>query len=344
MNSLPYKLYLGYLKEERKRQKKIILLIGLFSVIVFTGVVLSLFFWQSKKVGKFEKEIADLQRIQADFNSTRDSINDLLTSFKIAGIKVSYLDTNKESTEQALAFFTALDDLEKNISKMQTIAENIKVTQKELSKSYVGSEYESLKNNLTSYYQESLITLDKLIDNHQKAKDLLITSGVNFSLPVLTQEELWEKGENQEILDYYLKTKDQATLILNSLYELDNNFQFTDYIDAQIAYLTLVIRLSANIIDTLNLPDEDNFDAPTQKEKAYQTLIGAKRENEILAAKILSERLKIVDLERNLENFAPVKLKENSLENQFELTMFQITTKNNGNLDSFVEDLTNYLK
>lgn len=344
MNSLPYKLYLGHLKEERKRQKKLILIIGLFSVIVFTGVVLSLFFWQSKKVGKFEKEIAHLQRVQADFNSTSDSINDLLASFKVAGIKVSYLDTNKESIEQALAFFTALDDLEKNISKMQTISENIKVTQEELTKSYVNSEYEALKNNLTSYYQESLITLDKLIDNHQKAKDLLITSGVNFSLPVLTQEELWKKGENQQILDYYLKTKDQATLILNSLYELDNNSQFTDYIDAQIAYLTLVIRLSTNIINTLNLPDEDNFDVPTQKERAYQTLTGAKRENEILAAKILSERLKIIDLERNLENFAPVKLKENSLENEFELTMFEITTKNNGNLDSFVEDLTNYLK
>ena len=72
------------------------------------------------------------------------------------------------------------------------------------------------------------------------------------------------------------------------------------------------------MLDLLSQSDDQNTENATQIEKAYQVVVGAHRENEKLSEKLLNTRLDLVSAKQNLETFASVKIRQNSLTSNLE--------------------------
>ena len=102
----------------------------------------------------------------------------------------------------------------------------------------------------------------------------------------------------------------------NNLSKLKVPPNFKEYYDTQIAFLELIIKVSSNVTGILAQEDEQNIESATQLEKAYQVVIGAKRQNKELFDKLLSERFELADLKLNLAKFGPINIVQNSLSAQ----------------------------
>ena len=140
-------------------------------------------------------------------------------------------------------------------------------------------------------------------------------------MPTLTQNDLWENGKKEDVINYYKATKDEANVSLSELSSLAPPPHLKDYYDAQIAYLTRLVALSDNILNTLAQDDSKNPDEATQMEKAYQLTLGAKVDNEAVEKTLLSEKLKLLNVKENLNKIAPIALRKNSIQANHRIQM-----------------------
>lgn len=319
MDALSYKHHLELLESKPGTpfyQKIAVLLVaGLF---VSVGILSALFYNYLKDLPQ-KAQYQYLENANSNFSSSAQSLNEILSMFKVAGEKVGIVDTLKDSANSPSGFFVTLDDMEKILSQIETTKQNIDAKRADVRIGNPPAKLTDLNNQIIAFYSDSSSILSGLHKDQLFAKDLLLASGPKFYLPVLSNDELWEKGKKEDILAYYENAKNDASASLGSLSRLSPPPHFEEYYKSQIAYLTLLVNLSDNIINTLSVSDDQDKDTATQIEKAYQLLVGAKRENEIIAQKLLGEKLKLVDVGENLNKLAPIEIRKNSIDENLKL-------------------------
>ena len=314
-----YKYYLQLLEKRPKFPLIQKIFLTIFVILLATaGIVSSIFFYQYQKYFPIKAQNQYLQFSHGGLVSVSQSLEELLTTFKVAGAKVEVIDKSKESSASATGFFASLDDIQKTLSKLQSTKEHIEFQKNLLEEKTVPEVYLGLNNDLLNFYQKSKELVNGISTDYQFTKELLLILGQDFYLPVLSNESLWHSGKEQEIVSYYQKTKESASQTLEKLQKLSVPDNFRTYFGTQMKYFELVINVSNNIINTLESKEKINVDSATQIEKAYQILVGASRENEAISQKLLEERLKLFDLKENLEKFSSLNLAQNSLQTRFD--------------------------
>src|SRR3990167_6394210 len=123
---------------------------------------------------------------------------------------------------------------------------------------------------------------------------------------------------HSEVLTYYEDIKKEADDTLNKLFHLSPPEDLQEEFKTQIAYLELLVKTANSVLDLLSQSDDQNTENATQIEKSYQTVVGARRENEKLSEKLLNTRLDLISAKQNLETFASVKIRQNSLTSNLE--------------------------
>jgi hypothetical protein len=313
-----YKDYLRLL-EKRPRispfGKIFILIFGVLFIIA--GIFSAVTYYQYKKELPIKAQNQYLDLSYGGFISVSQSIEELAQTFKVAGAKTQLIEKSKESSAQASGFFVSLDDSQKTLSKIQSTKENIKFQKNLLRERIIPEVYLGLNNDLLNFYEESEILFNNLSSDYQFTKELLLALGPDFYLPALTNESLWSSGKEQEIIDYYQKIKESASVSLEKFQKLLVPDNFRTFYDTQLKYFELVINVSNNIINTLQSQNDTDVDSATQIEKAYQLLVGASRENEQISQKLLEEKLKLIDQKKNIEQFSSLNLSQNSLQANF---------------------------
>lgn len=327
MESLPYKHYLQLLKS-KPSSKLIHKLAAVSALAVFIAVgTFSAFYYQYQKVQPQILKYEYLQQIGGDFTSANQSVNEVLTAFKVAGAKVQIVDKLQE-TPQATAsgFYVALDDLEKTSSLLDQTQQALANKQQDLEEKSAPLEFATLAVEIAAFYTNSQIVISELYADQIFAKELLLASGPKFYLPALTDDKLWDNPDKKAIISYYQAQKDDANIALTNLAQLSPPPHFQEYYAAQIEYLTRLVVLSDNIINTLSVSDSNNVEDATQIEIAYQYLTIARRENELVSQKLLQEKLKLVDVGENLNKMAQVELQKDYLHQNL-TTAFELTPK-----------------
>jgi len=314
-----YKYYLRLLEKKPKLsilQKILFLLFGL--IVIIGGGSSTLFYWQYQKETPIRQENAYLEKISTGFISAEQSVNDVLNGFQVAGAKVQSVDKLKEASNSAAGFYVLLDNVDRTIASIESAQKNIVFQKEQLTKIPTPSVFNELRNQLLTYYDESLNLFDNLLKKHRFAKDFLIASGPNFYLPILSSESLWQTGKNDEIITYYENIKKEADETLNKLFHLSPPEDFQEQFKTQVAYLELLVKTANSVLVLLSQSDDQNTENATQIEKAYQVVVGAHRENEKLSEKLLNTRFDLVSAKQNLEKFTSVRIRQNSLTSNLE--------------------------
>lgn len=321
-----YRHYLDYIHQKPKST-----LISKIAILLFIGIFITTGIFAAA-VYKFHKEaplVAKyqyLESVSSDFSGAINSVNDILVSFKVAGDKIEVVDSLKESSASAATggFYVSLDDVERILSKIEATSQNLQSKKSSLEGQNIPSDLVELANQVDSFYSQSAMVLSDIYKDQLFAKQLLLASGPKFYLPHLTEDLLWQKQDKVEITNYYKNVKDEANISLAALSKLSPAPILSDYYKAQIDYLALLVKLSDDIINTLSQPDDKNQDNAAQIEKAYQLLTNAKNENLKNEQNILAQKLKLVDVQHNLNRLAPIELQGNAiqvvLKNSFEKT------------------------
>lgn len=262
-----------------------------------------------------------LKTAAVGFSSSSQSINDLLGGFQVAGVKVEAVDKLKEASSEALnsGYFVALDDLEKTRAAIDASRTNILFNKEELSKLDPPPQFHDLNMSLLNFYDEAAAILSAMDKEHKFAKDFLIAVGPNFYIPTLSIESIWQEGKNQEIIEYYKKIKEDAQKALSALYLLSAPDNSQEYFKTQIAYFELLVKTADSIAAILSEAPDTNLENATQIEKAYQFLGSARRENEVISQKLLSQRLKLFSKDENLEKLRSVTVRQKAIEVKFDL-------------------------
>lgn len=314
MNIFSYKQHLELITQKQKPkfvQKSLFAFLGV--AFLALGFISSLFYYQYKKDEPLRRENNYLQSITGSFNTTKQGVDETLASFKVAGSKIKIIDSSKESTPQAVGFYTSLDDIDKGIDKIEALEKNIKFQKSLLKNQEVLPKFLVITSDITSFYNNSFGILETSKKEQQFAKDMLSATGLSFYLPVLSDEAMWASKDDAQIKKYYETKKLEANGALSSLAKLSVPPDFRIYYDNQIAYLTLFVETGSKITDILSKESDKNPEVATQLEKAYQVLNAAKKQNEEIASKLLSERLRVFDVKRNLERFASINLTASAL-------------------------------
>ncbi|MBI3282887.1 hypothetical protein HYZ70_02315 [Candidatus Curtissbacteria bacterium] len=317
--SFPYKYHLKLASYRKGYSFWRKLMAAMAALTFMAGGTVSALYYQYQKEAPARQEYQYLSATSTDFYLTSRSISELLEAFSIAGEKTTKIDTLAESSQSASGFFVALDDLERNLAKIEATGRNLAEKELNLSSKAVPEKLTEQSRQILDFYREAQTVLSDLYENHLFAKQLLLTMGPKFYLPSLVESGLWETGSKEQILDYYNSAKEETNTALSELAKLSPPDHLIEYYDSQIAYLTILVNLSDNIINTLSLSDDKDEDSATQIEKAYQLLVGAQRENEALSKKLLEEKLKIVDVRKNLNKLSAIKIRENSIWENLEL-------------------------
>ena len=313
----PYKHYLDFLSQKSGLsifQKTF--LTSLSIILVTSGMISALFYWQYQKNQESQTQNQYLQIAGSAFTTSSQALNDVFSNFQVLGASARYVDELKEAMVAPTAFTIPQEDVTKTISLIETIRKQIVFQKNQLQSQNVPAEFGSLQQDLMGFYDQSEKLLDTLYSQQKFTKELLMSLGPNFYLPVLTNESLWNQGKSQEIIDYYQKINGEANKTLASLARLNVPEEFKNYFETQIAYLELLVNTSTEITEILSEKDEPEGDI-TQIEKAYQVLVDAKRQNETIAEDLLTQRLNLLSKETNLAKFAPVKIKQNAIEAKF---------------------------
>lgn len=326
MEHIPYKHYLQLLKDTPKSTLKNKLLLASFTFILGVVGIYSALYYQYKKTLPQVLKYQYIQTTASDFSAVNQSTAEILSAFKVAGQKVVLVDKLQDAPDQADGFFVALDDLEKTSSLLQSTQSTIEDKKSALLQRVPPGEFEDFAARIADFYNQSEDTIGILYKDQLFAKQLLLASGPKFYLPTLTDDKLWDKPDKKTIIDYYKSAKTEASVALENLSKLSPPEHFQPYYQAQVDYLSRLAKLSDNIINTLSVSDDPNKDVATQIEKAYQLLVGAKRENELTQKKLLDEKLKLVDIGQNLQKLSPIELQKNTLQDDFQQA-FESTPK-----------------
>src|SRR3989344_7805524 len=213
MHGLSYQHHLSLVA--RKAKPKFIhktLLAVLAVILLCVGFLSSLVYYQFKKDEPLRADNRYLQNAIGVFAQTKQSVNETLQSFQIAGVKIKIIDNVKESTPQAAGYYALLDDIDRTLAKVDVLEKNIRYQNSQAKRQAVPADFAQITLDLTNFYQTSLKTLEAAKDEQQFARDMLIASGVNFYLPVLSDEAMWAARDSKQIKTYYEGRKLEANI------------------------------------------------------------------------------------------------------------------------------------
>jgi len=292
-------------------EKSFFLIAGM--VLLGLGFISSLFFYQFKLDEPLRAQNQYLENVIGSFSQTKQSVNETLQSFQVAGANIKFVDNLKESTPQAAGFYTYLNDIDKTVAKIDSLEKNIKYQKAQSRHADVPEIFQPVTAHLNSFYDTSLAILQRSKEEQVFAKEMLSATGLPFYLPVLSDEAMWASRDTKQIKTYYETKKLEANISLAALAKLSVPTEFRFYYNAQIAHLTLFVETGGKVVDILIQPDDKDPETATQLEKAYQVLNDAKAQNEQIAQTLLTERLKVFDQKRNYDRFAQINIMANSL-------------------------------
>ena len=339
----PYKQYLDFLNKSPKHStlQKSAVIIFLIFFITF-GAASSFFYWQYQKTKSVLIENQYLEKSTAGFLSASQSLDDVFGSFQVLGTKTKIIDELKEASNSPSAFYVPVEDATKTIANIDNVKKHILFQKNQSLNQLVPPKFNELQQGFIGFYDESTKLLDSLYNQQKFTKELLVSLGPNFYLPVLTNDSLWKEGKSREIIDYYQKIKEEANQTLTNLAGLNVPGEFENHYQRQISYLELLVETSTKIIEILS---EDNVQSRdiTQIEKAYQVLVGAKRQNETIAEQLLEERLNLLSKETNLSKFAPTKMIQNSIASKLTDIHANSPQQQELALFSFIENVQKFL-
>src|SRR4030042_5045862 len=202
----PLEVYKNYLRLLQKKPKFTILgkifLAVLAVIFILAGSLSAVFYYQYKKDLPVKAENLYLEKANKGLISVNLATEELLGSFKIAGAKVQLIDKTKESSPSALGYFVSLDDIGKNVSKIQLTKENIQFQKNMLNEKSVPEKFQELNNELINFYDQSDKLLETISSDLGFAKQLLLVLGPDFYLPTLTNQTLWSLQKEEEIANY----------------------------------------------------------------------------------------------------------------------------------------------
>jgi hypothetical protein len=317
-SSYKYHLYLFRQKTKTGFGKKILrTLFGITLLIV--GTLTALIYWLYKTEAPIRAEIQYLEVAGGGFTAAKQSVNEILQTFQIAGEKTIAVDSLKEASGSVVptGYVILLEDLDKTIAKIESTEKAVKNKKLDLKKIDLPLKFELLNENLLSFYDQTAQTLQSSKKELAFAKEMLVAMGQNLYLPTLSDETLWTLKNEEALNSYYQNKKTELDTALTVLSRLSPPDVFKKYHEAQIAYLTRLAEVSDKIINTLSVQNDKNPENVQQIEIAYQILNSYKKENELAAQNLLIERLKAFDLKRNYEIFAGVNIQQNSLDQKF---------------------------
>lgn len=315
MHAHSYQYYLHRLEKKPAFpfvQKALLSVLGL--ILGVGGIVSAFSFLQYRQEAPLRREVRYLEISISGFQSAQSSLSEIISTFQVAGTKVKAVDTLKEATPTAVGYFVSLDDIDRAIVQVQSTQKSLLEQKNQLSKLKTPLKFAQTTKELLAYYNQSASVLESLAKEQKFQREILVASGTNFYLPVLTDETLWNAQKAQPIIDYYEGKRAQANITLADLSHLTVPEDFKTYYDAQIAYLELLVNVAADINKTLSQANEEGKDSVPQIEKAYQQLQEAKSKNEPLSQSLLAEKLRVFDKKRNLGKFAEVNISQNALQ------------------------------
>ena len=314
MHGHSYKYYLNVLEKKSNFslfQKTLLFLLAV--ALTTAGGVTAFSFWQFKKEAPLRAQVNYLESATNGFTASQSSLSEIISGFQVAGAKVKAVDALKEATPTAEGYYISLEDLDKTIATVQSTQKNLLQQKNQLSKLPAPEKFQKISNDLFAYYNQSINLLDNLLTEAKFQREILVASGTNFYLPVLSDESMWKSQNKDQIIRYYEDKKRQAQIALADLPHLDVPPDFQKYYDAQTSYLELLVGVAGDIGKTLAQKDSTEKDSVPQIEKAYQKLQEAKAKNEALSQDLLTQRLKVFDRRRNLGKFAQVNIDKNAL-------------------------------
>ena len=336
-----YKYYLRLLeKKPRLRifQKVLIIIISL--MLIAGGGSTAFFYWRYQKEQPIRLENSYLEITGSGFFSAQQSVNDLLAGFQVAGTKTDIVNDLKEASASSSGFFVLVDQLDRTIASIESAQKNISFQKNQLRQTQAPLKFTDLNNRLLSFYDKSIEVFDSLKNRHQFAKEFLLSAGPNFYLQVLSDEAMWQTGKNVEIIAYFENIKTEANDSLRKLSELEPPEDFKGQFQTQVSYMELLVKMADNIISLLSAQEDSNVENATQLEKAYQVLIGARRENEIFREELISARSELFSPEGNLQQFGPLRIDENALTSDLENINAQRKQAKTYKLPVFLQKLT----
>lgn len=317
-SSYKYHLHLFRQKTQKGIGKKALHSLLVITVL-FVGTISALMYWQYKTEAPIRAEIQYLEVANGGFNATRQSVSEVLQTFQIAGAKTVIVDSLREASSSVIptGYTILLEDIDKTIAKVENAQKVIKNKKLDIKKLEIPLKFETVNQDLFSFYDEADKTLESSRSDQLFAKEMLIAIGQNLYIPTLSDETIWAENDAEKIKKYYQGKKEEINKSFDSLSKLAVPPKFKGYYDNQIIYLTTLATLSDKIATKLSEAGDKNPENATQVEIAYQALNSAKKETEVLDKKLLEEKLKSFDLKRNYDIYAAVKIKENSLEQRF---------------------------
>src|SRR3989304_4903513 len=84
-----------------------------------------------------------------------------------------YWQYQKEASNSAAGFYVLLDNVDRTIASIESAQKNIVFQKEQLTKIPTPSVFNELRNQLLTYYDESLNLFDNLLKKHRFAKDFL---------------------------------------------------------------------------------------------------------------------------------------------------------------------------
>src|SRR3989338_2615308 len=312
-----YRQYLDFLEKtlykKTSKLKKSLILVLILGLII-AGTFSAFFVYYAKKISISHAQGQYLELANDGFFKTKQSLDETISLFKVAGTKVQVASQLKDNQEATSSYFLSLDQTQKVLSRIEAVKGNISFQKTVLQKTNVPQVYSGLNADLITFYQETENILDKIYKDHQFIKDIHMALGPSPYLASISDESLWKEGKEDQIKNYYQNTKSDVNEALDNFSKLNMPEDFKAYYDAQASYLELLANVSTNILSTLSSDKPRSPDSATRLEEAYQILIGAKRENDVLSQELLLENEKLTALKGNRNYLAAVNLKQNSLE------------------------------
>ncbi len=319
MQAVSYKDYLEVFSRYHQKNIAFSKIFFILVVVVFFTVVASFGIsdLQNKQQEPARAQTNYFETANSSFVKAQQSLDDLFSSFQIAGAKIEKINDSKESTPSP-GFFVALSETQKTISKIEQSQENLAYQTETLKKLEVPSIYSDLNTQISEYFNEADSVLMGLKKMQIGLKDLLVVTGPSFYFPVLSDETVWQSQDIEKIKAYYENKKLETQKSLENFEKIPTSKELKPYKEAQLTFYHLLFNVSDNIVIVLKKADSKNPDNSLVTEEAYQVLTGAKRENEYIAAKLLEEKIKFTSSEEYFTNVNKLNNRKKVIESGFQ--------------------------
>lgn len=317
MSAQSYRQYLDFLDNtiyKKSSKLKKTLLVALVSFLLIIGASSAFLVYYSQKITKADAQSAYLDLASGGFYKTGQSLDELTVASQVAGAKTTLTAPNLEATS---GYLIKIEKSQKILAQIEAVKSNVSFQKKALQKTTVPPAYISFNKELINFYGDCLNSLDKIYKENQFISDVQSAIGPNPYLISFSDESLWKEAKIDKIENYYKNLKTEANKAQLNLTKLNVPESFRTYYNAQLTYVTLLTKVSDNILATLAKKDQPVGDAATKLEEAYQILTGAKRENEVISQQISTETDKLTAPLANANGLATVRIKQNTIAEKF---------------------------